>query len=60
LELLATYQDTLWGAGSELTSVQPIAFYNLKNGYYLLSSAIMTFDAYSHSQLSPLGSAPAR
>lgn len=28
LVVLATYQHTLWGAGSELTTVQPIAFYN--------------------------------
>jgi hypothetical protein len=49
LGMLATYQHTLWGAGSELTTVQPIAFYNIKDGYYLRSSAIMTFDTYGHT-----------
>jgi hypothetical protein len=55
LGVLATYQHTLWGAGSELTTVQPIAFYNLKDGYYLRSSAIMTFDTYGHTTTIPVG-----
>jgi hypothetical protein len=55
LGVLATYQHTLWGAGSERTTVQPIAFYNLKDGYYLRSSPIMTFDTYSHTSVVPVG-----
>jgi hypothetical protein len=55
LGVLATYQHTLWGAGSELTTVQPIAFYNIKDGYYLRSSAIMTFDTYGHTTTIPVG-----
>jgi hypothetical protein len=35
--------------------VQPIAFYNLKDGYYLRSSPIMTFDTYSHTSVVPVG-----
>ena len=53
--MLATYQHTLWGASSERTTVQPIAFYNIKDGYYLRSSAIMTFDTYSHTTVVPVG-----
>jgi len=53
--VLATYQHTLWGASSELTTVQPIAYYNLKEGYYLRSSAIMSFSTYSHTSVVPVG-----
>ena len=60
LGVLATYQHTLWGAGSERTTVQPIAFYNIKDGYYLRSSAIMTFDTTATRRLSPLDLAAAR
>lgn len=53
--MLATYQHTLWGARSEVTSVQPNVFYNLDQGYYLRSSAVMTFDTYSHTSVVPIG-----
>jgi hypothetical protein len=55
LGVLATYQHTLWGASSELTTVQPNVFYNLENGYYLRSSAIMQFNTYSHTDVVPVG-----
>jgi hypothetical protein len=55
LGVLATYQHTLWGARSEVTSVQPNVFYNLDQGYYLRSSAVMTFDTYSHTRVIPIG-----
>jgi hypothetical protein len=35
--VLATYQHTLWGAGSEQATVQPILYYNLPWGFYLRS-----------------------
>jgi hypothetical protein len=53
--VLATYQHTLWGPKSEVTSVQPNVFYNLDQGYYLRSSAVMTFDTYSHTSVVPIG-----
>jgi hypothetical protein len=53
--VLATYQHTLWGVSSEVTSVQPNVFYNLAQGYYLRSSAVMTFDTYSHTTVVPVG-----
>jgi hypothetical protein len=55
LGVLATYQHTLWGASSELTTVQPNIFYNLDHGYYLRSSAIMQFNTYSHTDFVPVG-----
>jgi hypothetical protein len=55
LGVLATYQHTLWGPNSQLTTVQPNVFYNLDHGYYLRSSAIMRFDTYSHTDVVPLG-----
>jgi hypothetical protein len=55
LGVLATYQHTLWGSNSQLTTVQPNLFYNLDHGYYLRSSAIMRFDTYSHTDVVPLG-----
>jgi hypothetical protein len=55
LGVLATYQHTLWGAGSEVTTVQPILYYNLSQGFYLRSSAIMNFDTYSHTTVIPVG-----
>jgi hypothetical protein len=55
LGVLATYQHTLWGASSELTTVQPNVFYNLGHGYYLRSSAIMQFNTYSHTDVVPVG-----
>jgi hypothetical protein len=55
LGVLATYQHTLWGPSSQLTTVQPNIFYNLGNGVYLRSSAIMQFNTYSHTDVVPVG-----
>jgi hypothetical protein len=55
LGVLATYQHTLSGASTELTTVQPIIYYNLANGYYLRSSGIMNFDTYGHTSTVPIG-----
>jgi hypothetical protein len=55
LGVLATYQHTLWGPSSSVTAVQPNVFYNLDQGYYLRSSAVMTFDTYSHTRVIPIG-----
>jgi hypothetical protein len=55
LGVLATYQHTLSGLSSELTTVQPIAYYNLDHGFYLRSSAIMQFNTYSHTDVVPVG-----
>jgi hypothetical protein len=55
LGVLASYQHTLWGPKSEVTSVQPNVFYNLDHGYYLRSSAVMTFDTFSHTTVIPVG-----
>jgi hypothetical protein len=55
LGVLVTYQHTLWGASSEVTAVQPNVFYNLDQGYYLRSSAAMTFDTNSHTTVIPVG-----
>jgi hypothetical protein len=35
--------------------LQPIVYYNLDQGYYLRSSAIMRFDTYSHTSVIPVG-----
>lgn len=53
--VLATYQHTLWGAGSEQATVQPILYYNLPRGFYLRSDAIMQFNTYSHTTVVPVG-----
>ena len=55
LGVLVTYQHTVSGASSELTTVQPNVFYNLDHGYYLRSSAIMQFNTYSHTDVVPIG-----
>jgi hypothetical protein len=55
LGVLATYQQTLWGPNATLTTVQPNIFYNLSNGFYLRSSAIMQFNTYSHTDVIPIG-----
>jgi hypothetical protein len=55
LGALASYQHTLWGGSSEVISVQPNVFYNLDQGYYLRSSAVMTFDTYHHTSVVPVG-----
>jgi hypothetical protein len=55
LGVLATYQQTLWGPNATLTTVQPNIFYNISNGFYLRSSAIMQFNTYSHTDVVPIG-----
>jgi hypothetical protein len=55
LGVLATYQHTLSGASSELTTVQPNFFYNLDYGYYFRSAAVMQFNTYSHTDFIPVG-----
>ena len=55
LGVLASYQHTLWGPGSEMISVQPNIFYNLDHGYYLRSSAVMTYDTFHHTSVVPVG-----
>jgi hypothetical protein len=55
LGVLATYQHTLWGPSSSVTSVQPNVFYNLDHGYYLRSSAVMTYDTFGHTTVIPIG-----
>jgi hypothetical protein len=53
--VLATYQHTLSGAGSELITVQPLLEYILGHGWYFRSSAIMQFNTYSHTNVVPVG-----
>ncbi|MFA5899340.1 MAG: hypothetical protein WC829_09540, partial [Hyphomicrobium sp.] len=53
--VLATYQHTLSGESSEMTTVQPNVYYNLDQGYYLRSSAIMVFDSSKDMKLIPVG-----
>jgi hypothetical protein len=53
--VLATYQHTLSGVGSQLASVQPILYYNLQHGWYIRSDAIMQFNTYSHTDYVPIG-----
>ncbi len=55
LGALATYQRTVSGTSTELTTVQPNVFYNLHGGWYLRSSAIMRFDTSSHTTTIPVG-----
>ncbi len=55
LGVLATYQHTLWGRGSQLATVQPNVFFNLRKGFYLRSSGIMQFNTYSHTDFVPVG-----
>lgn len=55
LGVLATYQHTLSGDSVEMTSVQPIAYYNLPDGYYLRSSPIMIFDSTRDMKMIPVG-----
>jgi hypothetical protein len=40
---------------SEMISVQPNIFYNLDHGYYLRSSAVVTYDTYHHTSVVPVG-----
>jgi hypothetical protein len=53
--VLATYQHTLSGAGSQLITVQPILYYNFQQGWYFRSDAIMQFNNYKHTNVVPVG-----
>ena len=54
--LLAQYQHTLSGAGSQLTTVQPVPFYNFPQGWYFRSDAVMSFNTYrGHTIVIPVG-----
>jgi len=54
--LLATYQHTLSGAGSQLTTVQPVLYYNFQQGWYFRSDAVMQFNTYrGHTIVIPVG-----
>jgi hypothetical protein len=55
LGLLATYQRTVSGVSTQLTTVQPNVFYNLHGGWYLRSSAIMRFDTSTRTTTIPIG-----
>jgi hypothetical protein len=55
LGVLATYQHTLSGAGSQLITLQPILYYNFQHGWYFRSDAIMQFNSYSHTNVVPVG-----
>jgi hypothetical protein len=55
LGVLGTYQRTVSGASTQLTTVQPNLFYNLHGGWYLRSSAIMRFDTSTHTTTIPVG-----
>jgi hypothetical protein len=55
LGVLATYQRTVSGVSTQLTTVQPNIFYNLHSGWYLRSSAIMRFDTSTHTTTIPVG-----
>jgi hypothetical protein len=55
LGVLATYQHTLSGVGSQLVTVQPILYYNFQHGWYFRSDAIMQFNTYSHTNVVPVG-----
>jgi hypothetical protein len=55
LGALATYQRTVSGVSTQLTTVQPNVFYNLHGGWYLRSSAIMRFDTSTRTTTIPLG-----
>ena len=55
LGVLGTYQQTLSGVSSHVTVAQPLIFFNLPHGYYLRSSAPMTFDTGSHTSAVPVG-----
>jgi hypothetical protein len=52
---LATYQRTVSGVSTQLTTVQPNVFYNLHDGWYLRSSAIMRFDTSTRTTTIPIG-----
>jgi len=53
--VLWSYQHTMSGVGSDLTTVQPILYYNFQHGWYFRSDAIMKFNTYSHTNVVPVG-----
>jgi hypothetical protein len=54
--LLGTYQHTLSGGGSQLTTVQPVLYYNFQQGWYFRSDAVMSFNTYrGHTNVIPVG-----
>jgi hypothetical protein len=55
LGVLGTYQQTLSGVSSHVAVAQPLIFFNLPHGYYLRSSAAMTFDTGNHTSAIPVG-----
>jgi hypothetical protein len=55
LGALATYQRTVSGPTAEVTTVMPQVYYNLPHGYYLRSSAIITFDGAAQTAVVPVG-----
>jgi hypothetical protein len=55
LGVLGTYQQTLSGVSSHLAVAQPLIFFNLSRGYYLRSSAAMTFNTGNRTSVIPLG-----
>ena len=50
--LLGTYQHTLSGGGSQLTTVQPVLYYNFQQGWYFRSDAVMRTGALERSRMS--------
>ena len=60
LGVLATYQQTLSGPSSHVTVAQPLIFFNLPHGYYLRSSAAMTFNTANHTTVVPVGLGPGK
>ena len=55
LGVLGTYQQTPSGVSCHVTVAQPLIFFNLPHGYYLHSSAAMTFDTGNHTSATPVG-----
>jgi hypothetical protein len=55
LGVLGTYQQTLAGVSSHVTVAQPLIYFNLPHGYYLRSSAPMTFNTGNHASAIPVG-----
>ena len=55
LGVLMTYQQTLSGVSSHLIVAQPLIFFNLPRGYYLRSSAALSFDSGNHNSAVPVG-----
>jgi hypothetical protein len=55
LGVLGTYQQTVSGVSSHVTVAQPLIFINLPHGYYLRSSAAMTFNTGNHTSAVPVG-----